>query len=337
MLTIKDISKKTGYSITTVSKAFNGYSDISDKAKKTILKTAKELGYQPNASARSLVTKKSWTIGVVFEERTGVGITHPFFGNILDKFKNYVEKEGYDILFISQLIGISGNSYINHCRQKGVDGIIILCSYVEENSIKCLIESNIPSIVIDHDTDLTNCIYTDNYKSTYNAVKYLIDKGHKKIAHIHGDLQSYAGSERLKGYKQALADHNLPYKDAFLFEGISYSMKEGHQRGLEIATMVNKPTAIVIAGDNLAIGVMKAFQEQNIEIPDDISIIGFDNIELSNLVTPSLSTINQDKEQIAYLAAKCLINQIENKAKKYDKIKIKGKLIERNTVKNICK
>lgn len=335
MVTIKDISKKTGYSVTTVSKAFNDYEDISEKARKTILEAAREMGYQPNSSARSLVTKKSWTIGVVFEEKTGVGITHAFFGNILDKFKKYIEREGYDLLFISESIGSSVHRYIDHCRQKGVDGIIILCTHAEEKSIMCLLESDIPSVIIDHDTDLTNCVYTDNYTSTYNAVKYLIEKGHEKIAHIHGDLYSYVGRERFHGYKQALLDHNIPFYDKYLLEGTTYSMMEGYKRGLEIAESYDKPTAIITASDNLAIGVMKAFEENNISIPDDISLIGFDNIELSSLVTPSLTTINQDKEQISYQAAQCLIKQIENKNRKYEKIKIDGILIERNTVKRI--
>ncbi len=335
MVTIKDISKKTGYSITTVSKAFNGYSDISEKAKIKILETAQAMGYQPNANARSLVTKRSWTIGVVFQEQTGEGITHAFFGDVLDKFKGYVEKEGFDILFISESLGKKVNCYYDHCLQKGVDGIIILCSYVEDEEIKRLMKSEIPSIVIDHNTDLTNCVYTDSYNCTYNAVKYLIERGHKKIAHIHGDLYVYAGQERFKGYKQALIDYQIPFTDTLLYEGTSYTMSEGYERGMQIARMDDKPTAIVTASDNLAIGVMKAFQENHIKIPDDISIIGFDNINIANIVTPPLTTINQDKEKIAFNAAKCLIQQIDNKIKKYDKIKLEGQLIERETVKTL--
>src|SRR5690554_182394 len=293
------------------------------------------MGYQPNASARSLVTKRSWTIGVVFEERTGVGITHAFFGNILDKFKKYIEKEGYDLLFISESIGSSVHRYIDHCRQKGVDGIIILCTYPDEESIIRLIDSDIPRVIIDHDTNLTNCVYTDNYTSTYNAIKYLIENGHTRIAHIHGDLYSFVGRERFKGYKQALSDYNIPFQNKYLLEGSTYSMMEGYRRGLEIAKLNAKPSAVITASDNLAIGVMKAFQENNIKIPDDISLIGFDNIELSSLVTPSLTTINQDKEQISYRASQCLIKQIENRTKRYEKIKIEGILIERNTVKSI--
>ncbi|MDF2700136.1 MAG: LacI family transcriptional regulator [Haloplasmataceae bacterium] len=336
MITLNDLSKKTGFSVTTISKALNNYSDISDKTKKLILETAETMGYIPNASARSLVTNKSWTIGVVFEERTGVGITHPFFGDILDKFKKHIEVFGYDLLFISESYGANArSSYYEHCKQKNVDGIIILCSFVDVEPIKRLIECDIPSIIIDHQTDLSNCIYTNNYKSLYDGVVYLINKGHKKIAHVYGDILSFVGIERLNGYKQALIDNHLAVREDYLFSGYSYSIKEGYERGLEIINMTDRPTAIVAASDNLAIGLIKAFREHNINVPDDISIVGFDDNELSNLITPALTTIHQDKEKIALEAAKSLISQIENKDKKFDNIVIDGLLIERKTVKCI--
>ncbi|ERJ13624.1 alanine racemase protein [Haloplasma contractile SSD-17B] len=335
MVTIHDISKETGYSITTVSKALNGYKDISDKAKNLILEKAKEMGYLPNASARSLVMKKTWTIGVVFEEQTGVGITHPFFGDVLNKFKKHVEAKGYDILFISESIGRNIKSYLDHCRQKGVDGIIILCTYDQNENIQELIDSPIPSVLIDFNVEQTNCVYTNNFKSLYEAVEYLYEKGHRKIAHIYGDQFSYAGAERLRGYKQALIDLNIPLSDDYLFEGTNYSLAEGYQRGLDIIALEDKPTAIIAASDNLAIGTMKAFEEYNIKVPDDISIIGFDNIEISALIDPPLTTINQDKEQIAAEAADSLVLQIEDKKKQYQKTVIDGILIERETVKKL--
>ena len=333
MVTIKDIAKKTGYSVTTVSKTLNNYPDISEKTKKIILKAAKEMGYLPNATARSLVTKKSWTIGVVFEEQTGVGITHPFFGRVLDKFKRYIEDQGYDLLFISQSIaGRKDSSYYTHCKQKGVDGIIILCSFMDVEPIRQLIESDIPSVIIDHETPLTNCVYTNNYKAVYEAVEYLITLGHTKIGHIHGDLLSFVGIERYNGFRQALMDHLLSVRTDYLFHGESYSITEGYERGLEIARLKDRPTAIIAASDHLALGVMQAFHEVGIRVPEDISIIGFDDIDLVNFIKPALTTIHQDKEKIAEAAAKSLINQIEDRERPVESIVIDAKLIERDTV-----
>lgn len=333
MVTIKDIAKKTGFSVTTVSKTLNNYPDISDRTKKIILAAAKEMGYLPNATARSLVTKKSWTIGVVFEEQTGAGITHPFFGGVLDKFKKYIEEKGYDLLFISQTIaGSPSSSYYTHCLQKGVDGIIILCSFVDVASIRELLESNIPSVIIDHETPLTNCVYTDNYKALYQATEYLIKLGHKKIGHIHGDLLSFVGIERYNGFRQALMDYSVPIRTDFLFHGETYTIQEGYERGVEIAGLNDRPTAIIAASDQLAIGAMQALHERGIRVPEDISLIGFDDIELVRLIKPGLTTIHQDTEKIAFEAAKSLIEQIENPEKKPESIIIDANLIERDTV-----
>ena len=332
---IHDIAKITGYSVTTVSKALNGYTDISQKAKTIILKTAKEAGYFPNSSARSLVTRRSYTIGVVFEEETGAGITHPFFSHVLNHFKKYVEVEGYDILLISNNVGNQINSYLSHCQQKGVDGILILSSYLYGEGIQQLLESNVPSVIIDFDTDKTSCVYTDNFDASYQSVKYLYEKGHSKIGYIHGDLNNYSGSVRMNGYQQAMKDLKLEMNEEHIFSGPSYSIEEGYRAGISVASMKNKPTAICCASDSLAIGFMKAMVEKEMNVPNDLSIIGFDDIELANLVYPGLTTIRQDTQELAVHAAKLLFDEMANKDAIHDKVVVEGKLIERGTVSNL--
>ncbi|ERJ11882.1 LacI family DNA-binding transcriptional regulator [Haloplasma contractile] len=335
MVTIRELAKATGYSVTTVSRALNGYTDISKKAKKIIFEKAKEMGYYPNSSARSLVTRRSYTIGVVFEEKTKVGITHPFFIHVLNNFKKYIEKRGYDILLISKQVGDQVNSYLDHCRQKNIDGILILISHTKGEGIEQLLESEIPSVIIDFDTDKSNCVYTNNYKSSYQSVKYLIDKGHKKIGYIHGDLSNFSGIERMKGYQKAMEDHDLPINKLHVFPGYGYSYDEGYHTGLQVANMINRPTALCCASDGLAIGFMRAMAENHIHIPNEISVVGFDDIDLAKYVYPGLTTIRQDTEELAIHSANILLEEIDKKKTRNTTTVIEGSLIERGSVRDL--
>ena len=150
MVTIKDISKKSGFSVTTVSKALNDYSDISFATKKKILDLSKEMGYIPNLSARSLVTQKSYTIGVIFEEITGVGLQHPLFSKILESFKTVCEQDGYDIMFLSKHTGGQNGSYLQHSKRKQVEGIFVLCADFNSPEMLELYESDFPMLTIDY-------------------------------------------------------------------------------------------------------------------------------------------------------------------------------------------
>jgi len=164
LITIKDISKMSGYSVTTVSKALNDYPDIATKTKQRIREICNEVGYIPNATAQSLVSKKSYTIGIIFEEITGVGLQHPLFSKILESFKNEVEKQGYDILFLSKSnMNGNGGSYYQHSIRKQVEAVLVLCAEFNSEEMKELYESKIPVVIIDFDNDLI-CNITSNNK-----------------------------------------------------------------------------------------------------------------------------------------------------------------------------
>lgn len=335
MVTIYDIAKYSGYSISTVSKALNNYKDVNEETRRRILDAAEELGYIPNSNAKSLSTKKTMTIGVVFEEKTGLGITHPFFSKVLNEFKKCVEEKGYDLLFMSDQLGKNPKlSYYEHCLLKGVDGVIILCSDITTENIKRLFDSDIPSVIIDNDTSKTNCVYTDNYKYLFLATKYLIEKGHTRIAHIAGSIASFVGKERLRGYKDALKHHGIAVRDDYILRGHNYSIIQGYNRGLDIIKMEDKPTAVIAASDTLAFGMMKALEEHGYKVPEDISVIGYDDSEIALYTQPPLTTIQQNTERIAKEAAKLLVAQMQKPTKTYQKKVIDAKLIERQTVRS---
>lgn len=313
MTTIYDISKKTGFSPTTVSKALNNYPDVSDKTKQIILKKARELGYIPNSHARILITKKSWTIGVLFDEKLNVGIKHPFFSAVIESFKKNIESKGYDLLFISKDIGGKKTTYLDHCRIRGVDGVIIISSDFNNEQIQELIDSDIPCVLIDIESNKASTVYSDNIQGCYLAVEYLYSLGHRKIAHIYGSQDTFAGNIRLNGFISALEKFKLEKNDNYLVDGGYFSFDGGYKAMKKLLALEDLPTAVFVSGDLMAIGAISAINEKGLRVPDDVSIVGYDDLDICKYVTPKLTTIRQNTNLIGENAADVLINAIDKK------------------------
>ena len=336
MITIKDIAKATGYGMATVSKALNDYPDISEKTKQIIKQKARELNYIPNNMGRTLVTKSSFTIGVIFEETTDYGIAHPFFSEVLAKIKTTLEQNNYDILLVGKKVGEYVRSYLEHCIQKGVDGVIVVSKIWDKDNYDKLINSKIPMVFIDHEEVNKNCVYTNSYDSIYHAVTYLYEKGHRNIAYIGGELDQIVGKERYEGYVKALEDFNLSIYPRWYLYAEKYSFENAYNAVKKLLTSdVPKPTAIVASGDVMAIGAMKAIKEHGLKVPDDISLIGFDNIRMAAYVSPALTTIAQSFEDLAKNACELLLTQIKNNNATPKKIVVPSTLVERESVKEI--
>ena len=313
MITIKDVSKKSGYSITTVSKALNDYSDISDKTKKKILDLCDEMGYIPNLSARSLVSKKSWTIGVIFEEVTGVGLQHPLFSKILESFKNTVERQHYDIMFLSKNMGAGHGSYLEHSKRKQVEAILVLCGEYGSKELNDLYRSTIPTVVIDyHLADVCN-VTSNNRQGVFQAVQYLFDLGHEKIGNIYGGQYLEIGNQRKEYFEEAIEKYHLILYPEFSVSGEFFSKEDGYNAMNQILKLEDQPTAIFCASDMLAIGAMQAITEAGKRVPDDYSLIGFDGIDMGQMITPRLTTIQQDTVKMGSIAANQILNMINER------------------------
>lgn len=313
LITIYDIARITGYSPTTVSKVFNGYTDVSQKTRRIILDTAAELGYVPNANARSLTTKRSWTIGVLFVEPSGSGIRHPYFGGVIEGFMKVATSKGFDLMFISKDIGGRKSGYLEHCKIRGVDGVVVILPDSTDPYFHELMTSSIPMVMLDYDTTVRGSVSSDNIQGSIMAVNYLHDLGHRKIAHISGGLSTFAGERRLKGYEMALNELGIPVNPDYIVEGshIDYSAESGYDAMLKLLRLKELPTAIFAAEDNLAVGAIQAIREQGLRVPEDFSIIGFDDIEMAKYLTPALTTIKQDTYLLGRSAADMLISCIE--------------------------
>ncbi len=335
MITIYDLAKKTGFSSTTVSKALNNYPDVSQKTKKAILQTAAEMGYLPNAHAQSLSTKKSWTIGVMFSEANEVGMKHPFFNAIIESFRKHVEKEGYDLILASRNLRNRDTSYLEHFLYRGVDGIVVICSDPNDPQVQEMIKSNLPIVVIDMSNQNCSVVLSDNLSGVEQAITYLHSLGHSKIAHIAGDSSIHAGKVRIEGFQKAMNKLGLTIHEKYLVNGGLFSIQEGAKAMEKLLDLKEPPTAVFIAGDHMAIGAMEVAKSRGIRIPDDISIVGYDDIEMASYVTPKLTTVRQDTDVLGVRAAQLLIKQMVQDKKIITEEVIPVKLIERESCTNI--
>ncbi|OAB45601.1 LacI family DNA-binding transcriptional regulator [Paenibacillus antarcticus] len=335
MTTIYDIAKKTGYSPTTVSKVFNNYTDVKDQTRQTILQAAKELGYWPNAHARTLTTKKSWTIGVLFVESSGIGMQHPFFSAVIESFKQVAVAKGYALMFISKDVGGKQSGYLENCKIRGVDGVVVILSDYEDPYFKELLDSDIPCVVLDYETSQAHTLYSDNFEGSLLAVEYLYSLGHRKIAHISGGINTFAGSKRVQGYELAMTRLNLETKESYIVDSAYYSIESGYAAMMQILDLQERPTAVFVAGDHLALGAMRAARERGLRIPNDLSIVGFDNIELSQYITPALTTIAQDTALMGSKAADILIQSIDDPSQVLESVVLPVRLIVRDSCSSV--
>jgi len=320
MVTIKDVSRLSGFSVTTVSKVLNNYPDISEATRVKIIDICNEVGYVPNSSARSLKTHRSYTIGIVFEEETNQGLNHPLFSRILESFKREAEKAGYDIMFLARSMGKQNGSYLEHSKRKQVEGVLVLCADFNSKEIIELSESDIPTTIIDFAVENTVNITSDNDKGVRLAINHLLALGHEKIAHIYGDKDSLIGGQRKESFEAVLKENGLPVKEDYLVSGEFFSREEGREAMAELLSLDTPPTAVFCASDMLAIGAVEAAKAAGKLVPEDCSIIGFDGIDLGQMITPRLTTVKQDTEEMGRLAASNMIGLIESKkAKKTDK------------------
>lgn len=332
MTTIKDIAKVTGYSVTTVSRALNGYSDVSDKTKKKIKAVATELNYSPNVLARSLVMNKTKTIGLLVSGLTRESVKDNFTYEVICGINDYVGQIDYDlVVFNTSTTKQKEKSYIQLCRERRIEGVIIQGIKTDDIYLQEIINSDLPCVLVDIpiETETVGYVTTDNIQGAKQAVKYLIDTGHKHIAMINGHSKAIVSKLRYEGYKQALEESGIEMKEEYIRDG---AFKEDVALKVAKDLLINNTeiTAIFCASDLMALGVLKAAKELNIDVPKQLSVIGYDDIILASYTTPTLTTIAQDKYQMGYEATKLLISILEGNEIEHSRI-LNNKLIIRES------
>lgn len=310
-VTIKDVSAKCGLSISTVSKAFNNYADISLETRELVQRTAREIGYYPNAIARTLKTNRSYNLGVLFQEKRGTGLTHSFFASVLDAFKSAGEKRGYDITFINHHIGWTGMTYLEHCRYRNVDGVCVVCADFYAPEVIELVDSNLPVVTIDHSFNNRSCVLSDNIGGLKLLVDAAYQKRHRKIAYVHGEKSSVT-ENRIIGFYRAMQEHGLNVNLDFVVEALYDNPATSMQAVLNLMNRPDPPTCILLPDDHSTLGALQAAKQLNLRVPEDLSLAGYDGIRLTQMLQPRLTTIEQDTKRIGAQAAEFLIDRIEN-------------------------
>ncbi len=313
MVSMKDISAACGVSVATVSKALNDHKDVGKDTKMRIRKIAKEMGYFPNSSARALKTNKSYNIGVLFvDEVPQSGLMHEYFASILDSFKVTVEAKGYDITFINcNNIRKGRLSYLEHSRFRGVDGVLIACVDFTDKEVKELIHSDIPVVTIDYPVEGRLSVISDNARGIEELLRYVYEQGHRKIAYIYGQSGSQVTKERLGSFKKTAKELGLKIPDRYLISGKYRDIPCAAKNAGALLDMKDRPTCIFFADDYSAIGGINEIKARGLNIPEDISIVGFDGSDVIANLDPKLTTIVQDTRMMGRIAADNLIAMIE--------------------------
>lgn len=338
-MTIYDISKKTGYSIATISKVLNNYHGVSEKAKQVINQAIEETGYTPSHYARTLATQRSWLIGVLFSEEKGLGIVHPHFNKILQSFQYHIGKYGYDTIFLNDTYGDKKMSLLDKCKSRGVDGVIIAGSIRFNEAIQSILESDIPKVSVETVYPNVRTIISDNRMGTMQALEHLYLLGHRKIAHIASNLQgSMSAKERYDTYMEFMKKKGLEIKPEFIVEANKYNEESGEKAVQQLLSQCweDMPTAIFAAYDEYVAAAMEIFTSQGFRIPEDISIVGFDDLPLCEYVKPSITTIHQNRDIIGQEAARILSSLIAGEElTEPDILKIPTKLVVRQTTRKL--
>ena len=310
-VTIKDVSARCGLSISTVSKAFNNYSDISAETRELVHRTAREIGYYPNAIARTLKTNRSYNLGVLFADEAHNGLTHAFFASVLNSFKSECEKHGYDITFINHNVGWTGMTYLEHCRYRNVDGVCIACADFYEPEVAELGASDIPCVTIDHVFNNRSCVMSENVGGMQLLVNYAAGKGHRKIAFVHGQRSSVT-ENRITGYYRALSELQIEPRPEYLVEARYDNPAASAEAFRRLMQLPDPPTCVLFPDDSSALGARQVAAEMGLRIPEDLSIGGFDGITMGQALRPRMTTIRQDTCRMGETAARYLIDRIEN-------------------------
>lgn len=305
-VTIYDIAKKLNISPATVSRGLQDHPAISKKTKKKIFDLADEIGYRQNQFARNLRSQKTNTIGVIVPR-----LNSNFMSSVIAGIENIANAEGYNLIISqsserSQKEAANAKTFFNN----RVDGLLVSLAYNTNglSHFEPFFKKNIPVIffdrVMDHDNS-TN-ILIDNRKASYEATTHLIEQGCKRIIHITAPLQQNVYIDRLKGYKQALAEHKIRFKEKDLIIG-NLSLEAGAEAAETILGMKPLPHGVFVANDNCAVGCMLALKQKGIRIPEDIAFVGFNNDPVSKVIEPNLTTINYSGNEVGEVAARHLI------------------------------
>jgi len=333
-VTSRDVAERAGVSRTTVSFVLNEVEGvrISKETRQRVLTAAKDLGYVPDATAQALVSRRTRIIGLVFSRSYHHLASDAFLLQIVDGLLDVVRQHGIRLLLDSVENLDQKDSYLSLARAKRIDGIILSLPRTDDQELHALAEEGFPVVLIGRlPTEKICSVDVDNRSASKTAVEYLLSQGHKRIGCITNAPTSFiAASDRLRGYQEALSDAGLAYDKNLVRYG-DYSPHSGYEAMSSLLQEANSPTAVFVASDVVAFGAMTAIQEHKLKIPDDIAVIGFDDVPLSRYMNPPLTTIRLPAKNLGHRAGELLFDLILHQVEPGRRVTLDTELVIRNS------
>lgn len=317
-VTVSDVAKLAGVSPSTVSRVISNNPRISKATKIKVRKCMEQLGYYPNANARSLAIKKTDTVGIIIPTTAEDYFSNPFFSESLRGIIKAASKSGYDLLLSTNTEKDEELKIIQKfIKGSKVDGVILMTSKVDDECIEYLKDIDFPFSLIGSTNNIDeeiNLVDNDNLLAAYELTKHIINIGRKRIAMIVGDKKLIVSKKRVEGYKKALRESNLEIDENMIFTG-SFDEQTGYDYGIEISKMKPMPDGLIVADDLVAFGAVKALEKCNIKIPEDIAVASFNNSVLAKHSNVPLTSVDINAKELGNAAMNLLVEAIEKKVR----------------------
>ncbi|TJY40815.1 LacI family transcriptional regulator [Cohnella pontilimi] len=326
MATIKDVAKLAGVAVSTASIALNGDSKVTPSTRQKVLEAALRLNYQKNGFAMDLKRSQTRTIALILSDLSG-----PYYSELIRSVQEVTLSKGYDLIACSS-VGGRDSTAVKFLREKRVDGAIVLAHNISDEDILDAARERFPIVVLDRvlQGEFIIQVLVDGMQGGYSAADYLIRKGHRSIAFISGPPNSYDNRQRYEGFRKALEEHGIAEMPKWNLSG-GFQQEGGYQATKMLVMQGDLPSAVFYANDEMALGGLKAFAEAGIRVPEDVSVIGYDDIQLAEYTRPGLTTIRQPKYEAGALSAHILFQCVEKHTVDNKDYKLAVELVERGS------
>lgn len=337
-ITIKDVAKRANVAPSTVSRVISDSPRISLDTKKRVRKAMKDLGYHPNVNARNLAVRSSQSIGVIMPSSAETALQNPFFPEVLRGIGSTAHETEYSLYITT---GGNEDQVFEETKRmvygNRVDGIILLYSRVADPILDFLVSVNFPFVVIGKPYEKESSITyvdNDNYNASKELTNYLIDNGHQHIAFIGGTTDLVVTMDRLHGYKSAIAESNMSFDDRYVVHD-EFLRSSGRKAVDRLFSLETPPTALVVADDLMSLGVINMLEEIGLDCPKDVSITSFNNLYLSEITRPPLTTVDIQIYHLGVQAAKCLVERLKDNDEPAKRIIVPYSIKYRHSTKQI--
>ncbi|GAB2488273.1 LacI family DNA-binding transcriptional regulator [Alkalibacterium psychrotolerans] len=326
MTTIKDVAKAAGVSVAMVSKALNNYPDVSDKTREKVKQTAEKMNYSPNIVAKNLSSKNQRTIAIItsgFLRSESLDNSNSF--DLLKGVYQATEEDNYELaMYFTETEKQQVKDYAKFCRERNIRGVVLSGIRLDDPYFNALLDTNIPCVLIDVKVPMENkligSVSIDNVEASYEMARHVISMGHKNIAVLTGEGEADVNGQRLKGIYKAAAENQISIEDKLITGDFKEKSAYKNVKKYFNNHKNNLPTAIISFSDIMALGALKAINENGLSVPDDISLTGFDGLKIIEYTNPSITTVKQPFQEMGYEAAKLVQRIMEGKEGKNEVI-----------------